>query len=74
MKAVNILLQTGAALPRVRPDQAPDWSTEERRNLLKHAITCIRTVEHDFEVHITEEYTYLNECTLNIPTDRLNTF
>eukprot|EP00969_Alexandrium_andersonii_P188438 8327145-Alexandrium_andersonii.AAC.1 len=60
MKAVSILLQTGVALPRVRPDQAPDWSTEARHNLLKHAITSTRTVEHDFEVHIIDEYTYLN--------------
>eukprot|EP00969_Alexandrium_andersonii_P342431 15136492-Alexandrium_andersonii.AAC.1 len=49
MKAISILLQTGVALPRIRPDLVPDWSTEERRGLLKHAITCIRTVEHDFE-------------------------
>eukprot|EP00969_Alexandrium_andersonii_P266455 11776756-Alexandrium_andersonii.AAC.1 len=38
--------------------------------LPERAITNIGTIEHDFEAHIIEEYSYLNERTLNLPTDR----
>eukprot|EP00969_Alexandrium_andersonii_P347293 15355089-Alexandrium_andersonii.AAC.1 len=74
MDAAGILLQTGIALSRSAPGEGQDWTTQAKRDLLTKAITTIRTVEHDFEIHIIEAYDYLNECTLNLPTDRLNSF
>eukprot|EP00969_Alexandrium_andersonii_P036019 1577854-Alexandrium_andersonii.AAC.1 len=56
MRAKFILLQTGVALPRVKPEQVPDWTLDARRFLLNRATTNIRTIEHDFEVRNIQEY------------------